>query len=41
MIEMEYIGEQDGVMIILMYLKCSECGKITEPYAEFFKKSVH
>ena len=41
MIEMEYIGEQDGVLIVLMYLKCSQCERITTPHVQFLKKSVH
>ena len=41
MIDMEFIGDQDGVTIILMYKKCYKCGSISSPEVKFIENTVH
>ena len=41
MVQMEYIGEQDGLTLVLMYDKCYKCGAIKDPQIKFIENTVH
>ena len=39
--EMEFVGTQDGILIIINYGKCVDCNAIYDPRATFKLEDVH